>query len=419
MLTEDSPFTPGVPVPVDFFVGRAEQIERLRRMWRECSSTRVPRVAFVTGERGIGKSSLAAFVRSLVVRDGAQIASHVHLGAVTNLPEMAKKVWEQILNDSADRPWHRKVLDALGRRVAQVGLFGITLELQMSQSELEGLASRFGQELRQLLRQTGNASLAPLIILDDINGLAESEAFAHWLKSTVDEAATALERLPVTFVLVGLEERRRSLIRVHPSLARMFEVVGIAPWHPTEAADFFRRAFGRARREVNDEALMVMVGFSGGYPMLAHEIGDAVYRVDQDGKIDAQDAFTGVRQAAEVVGRKYLQHQVVDAIRSPRYLSILRKAARLGYPFTLHELRKQLTESEQRALRNFITRMKNLGVIVPSDEHGRGTYRFTNLLYQTYFFMEALRNERLQAVLSYIKEGFVARSTNASTAPEG
>ncbi|MEW6048151.1 MAG: ATP-binding protein [Bacillota bacterium] len=404
MLTEDSPFTPGVPVPVEFFVGRAEQVERLRSVWRESSATKVPRVAFVAGERGIGKSSLASFVRFLVLRDGAQIATHVHLGAATGLPEMAKKVWEQVLNDSADRPWHRRLVEALGKRVAQVGLFGVTLELQMDQSELEGLARRFGQELRQLLRQTGDPSKAPLIILDDINGLAESPAFANWLKSTVDEAATARERLPVTFVLVGLEERRRSLIRLHPSLARMLEVVEITPWDPAETADFFRQAFGRAGRALEHEALMLMVACSGGYPMLAHEIGDAVYRVDQDRRVNAEDAFSGLRQAAEVVGRKHLQPHVFDAIRSPRYLSILRRAAKLGYSFTLRELRARLNDTEEKALGNFVARMKRLGVILPEREAGSGGYRFSNLLHHMYFLMEALGEEQLSTVLTYTRQ---------------
>ena len=47
-----------------------------------------------------------------------------------------------------------------------------------------------------------------MIILDDLNGLAESHEFANWLKSLVDEIATSGQRLPFLLVLVGLPERR-------------------------------------------------------------------------------------------------------------------------------------------------------------------------------------------------------------------
>lgn len=52
---ENSPFTPGNPVPVELFVGRAEQIEQIRRYARQACTGRLENV-FLSGDRGIGKN---------------------------------------------------------------------------------------------------------------------------------------------------------------------------------------------------------------------------------------------------------------------------------------------------------------------------------------------------------------------------
>ena len=66
---ESSPFRPGQPVPAKLFVGRLDAIERLRGLVR-AADRGVFKIGFITGERGIGKSSLASFVRRLCERDG-------------------------------------------------------------------------------------------------------------------------------------------------------------------------------------------------------------------------------------------------------------------------------------------------------------------------------------------------------------
>jgi len=57
-MKEDSPFTPGSPVPVELFVGRVDQIKEILKYVNQSASGRQENV-FFAGERGIGKSSLA------------------------------------------------------------------------------------------------------------------------------------------------------------------------------------------------------------------------------------------------------------------------------------------------------------------------------------------------------------------------
>jgi hypothetical protein len=229
--------------------------------------------------------------------------------------------------------------------------------------------------------------------MDDINGLATSLDFANWLKSLVDEIATSDKPLALCLLVVGLEERRQSLIRLQPSLARVFDVVEIEAWQTEETISFFENAFAKAGMVLEGAALDLLVRYAGGLPVLAHEIGEAVFNLDTDNQVGLSDALGGVVAAADTVGRKHLEPQVFGAIRSEKYRTILRKVADdpFAYQFTRSAVRESLSAAELKVFDNFLTKMKQLGVMVEDPERGRGAYRFTNLLYFMYFQLEAER----------------------------
>ncbi len=56
--------------------------------------------------------------------------------------------------------------------------------------------------------------------------------------------------------------------------------------------------------------MSLIVRLSGGFPMLMHEVGDAVFWSDTDNQIDSTDAVSGVVEAAEVVGRKFFGYLI-------------------------------------------------------------------------------------------------------------
>jgi hypothetical protein len=382
-----SPFTPGVPVPVDFFVGRRKEIAGLQQ--RVLSAARGQlQVVFVSGERGIGKSSLVSFVRHLAERDNI-LGLHTFLGGVTSLDEMVRRVFDRLLKESMDTSWFEKVKAFFGNHIREVGLFGISVEFGAPERDLARLVHDFGPALRNLMAQLGDHKKAVLLILDDINGLASSGAFANWLKSLIDEIATSRDPLPLCLALVGLEERRASLVELQPSLARVFSIIEIKAWTDEEAKEFYEKAFDSVGIRLEGRAEERLAEFTGGLPVLAHEIGDAAFALNTGSRINERDAISAVVAAADIVGRKHLQPKVFHAIRSARYRSILRKlAGEIGYEFQRRAVLQGLTREEQRVFDNFLRKMRELGVVCPDRDRGPGAYRFTNRLHYIYFAME-------------------------------
>lgn len=385
-----SPFTPGLPVPVEFFVGRSSEVERLKKKVASAESGRLE-VGFLIGERGIGKSSLASFVRFLAERERRMIELHTFLGGVSSLEEMVRRIFDRLLKESVGTSWHGKVKSFFGNHIREVDLFGISVEFGAPAQDLRRMVHDFAPALRNLADRVKGEKKGVFLILDDINGLASSQAFSNWLKSLVDEIATSQKPLPLCLLLVGLEERRQELLRSQPSLARVFDLVEIRPWSKEETRIFYQNAFSRVGMTVEASALDLLTRFAGGLPVFAHEIGDATFNLDTDNRIDEDDALKAIFSAADIIGRKHLEPQVFNAIRSARYRSILRKLSRVPFEvrFQRGEVRKRLSEDEVRVLDNFIRRPNELGVVTRDVEGGPGAYRFTNLLHHIYFLMEA------------------------------
>ncbi len=392
-----SPFTPGNPVPIELFVGRLDKINELVRYVGQSSSGKQENV-FLVGERGIGKSSLASFLRYYVSTKKNMLGIHVFLGRVSTMEEMVRHIFDEILKEAKTQTWYENIAQLFGNRIRQVGLFDISVTFAPPERDLRELVRDFPAALNNLLQKLKEERAGLFIALDDIDALVDNAEFANWYKSFADDIATHYEKFPVFIMLVGLHEKRDILSNIQPSLMRIFRVIEIEKLTDEEVRTFMSQAFGKADVKVEPEAMEWMVDSSSGLPVMMHEIGDATFWADTDGVIDKDDAVTGLLAAAENIGQKYLTPQVYRAIRSQRYMAILRKFGKrkqfISRYFRKRELEVKLTAEEKRVLNNFLRRMKDLGVIESDIEGGVGAYRFVNDMYPVYIWLESTRFER-------------------------
>ena len=83
-MKEYSPFTPGVPVPIEFFTGRIPELTRiLETAGKSAAGKSLERIS-VIGERGIGKSSLCRMALAISGERHDMLGLHVYLGGVTS-----------------------------------------------------------------------------------------------------------------------------------------------------------------------------------------------------------------------------------------------------------------------------------------------------------------------------------------------
>jgi len=180
---------------------------------------------------------------------------------------------------------------------------------------------------------------------------------------------------------------------------RVFRVVEIEKLSDAEVNDFFLRAFKKVNIQVEESAMKTMVKFSSGLPTIMHEIGDAVFWIDNDGIVKDIDVGRGIVAAAENIGKKYLDPLVYRAIRSEKYRSILRKLGDSAKTrFKKKDIAAKLSAEEMGVFDNFLRVMRDRGVIMVDQEFERGTYKFVNDIYPVYILLENLEHQhRLKA----------------------
>ena len=373
-----SPFYPGQPVPVEFFVGRSKEIERIKRAAVQVAAGK-PQAVFITGEYGIGKSSLARFVRVVIDDTPGLIGFHVLLGGANSLSDISTATVQTIASSSQTKPkMGDKIREALADYIGEQSLFGVfQLHLEKLRKDAPDIAKGYLPFLRKIYEQVKDEYKGIVLIFDEINGMASKPSFGSFLKSLVDENALSDNPLPLLLILCGTDERHREIIENHRPVERIFEIAHIDTMSNSEMHSFFNLTFGKVNMQVDEGAMSLLCDFSGGFPKLMHLLGDAAFWISEEKSVDENEAFDAVLAAAEDVGRKFVDKQVYSALRSKDYRNILNKVSRsgLGTVFKKSDIEKGLSKDEKKKFNNFLQRMKRLKVLSSGEELGEYVFR--------------------------------------------
>ena len=347
---------------------------------------------FLTGERGIGKSSLASLCKSLAYEKYKLVSTHCFLGTVQGVSELCRSILQGLLDENPEKSFLDKVKAIAGRYIeelkVELPLFGpkIRVCLKKEPTEIEDLRLNFFSIFKDLYESIQEKHRGFAIILDDLNGATRVPGVALFLKSFIDKLAGSI---PLLFCLVGVEERMADLITEQESVARIFRTVELGTMSKEECVEFYKKTFLNSGISFEDQALHLMAEYSGGIPTLLQEIGEATFYADIDNRIDRQDAIAGVTDASEVVGKKYINRQVFEEIRSDARRKILLKVVQSLKPLSAPVMRKNvlpvLTDKERRDFDNLLRRMEVLDILKKGDE--RGKYVFQNRLFPVYMRM--------------------------------
>jgi len=405
----NSPFAPNRLAPAETFIGRERPIAKLLAMVRKARRGKL-QVGWIAGEHGVGKSSLAALVGLLAERNEKAVRAHVRLGSAQRIQELPAEALSQLLKDNENKSWGRSLWRAFDNgRIENSGPYGAGIRLRLADKEQAAALRDFADIMAQLVNRAGSGKSdrkVLLLILDDIEDLAADPEFADWLMRLAGDAANGAARFPVCLLFVCTETclydamESATANNVPGKRAKkqaLLPTVRLQPWTLSESAAFFRTVLKRRNVVLSNNGIKPIARYCGGLPLLAHEIGDAVWRQAKNKKVTPEEMFHGIVEAGDAVKRRFLKSELVRELQSRRYRSILKKLTAhddiVGVEFSRKELQEveTLSVAERKGLDNFLNRMRKLGAVVPSRERGRGFYRFASHLYKAYFQIETMR----------------------------
>lgn len=403
----DSPFDPGRPVSLPRFSGRNEEIRHIAQSLRGVLAGG-PKGLFLSGERAIGKTSLARYIRVSARKEYGIIGSQSSLQTASSIDDVCSGVFSNLLIDVPEPGILNRVMDAMKKHIHSIGIAGFKVEFEPTPREREdlreNLVGAFADVYKALNRDEQRVP-GLLLILDDCERLARKEVFANFLRKFMEELSVKDYAPPMFVMLVGFPDTMGSIAKHNPSVPRMFDVIDLKTLTSEETQSFFEGSFQSVNVRIRPDALRTLVRYSGGHPAIAQELGDATFWADawdsRDHVVDIRDAQDGLYQATEQVGRKFLRFPVLQSFRMETRLPVLKVLAEVppgGRVSKANLLKVPGVKKDQ--VEKWRDHMRELGVITVEAEHpGEEYYSFTTQLYRLFMRMEVVRYQRGQRQL--------------------
>ena len=343
-MKKTNPFTPNNPVSTGMFAGRLKEIKILEQSLHQTKNGN-PSNILVTGERGIGKSSLMMIFKyfasgkcdtlehgnfkfltiDTVISNSIGLVSFINLiencirRELGNAEEM-----RAFLSDTWDFMKRIKVMDS-----------GISDCKTISDPDLiiDGFAYSLAQICKRITNHQRGESRRDgiLFIIDEADNANESLKIGYFFKC-VTELLQKHYCFNVMFVVVGLPEITDKLRQSHKSSLRVFNEIKIKELNSIERKKVIDMGLKHANK-INEEKTTIAENakehisrLSDGYPHFIQQFSYSAFDVNSDGEISIEDVMHGAYRkngAIDLIGTKYYEEDYNLKIQSDKYREVL------------------------------------------------------------------------------------------------
>ncbi|MBN1804230.1 MAG: AAA family ATPase [Sedimentisphaerales bacterium] len=422
-----NPFRPGSPVVPGMFVGRLEEVERIE----DCLfQTRADRSShfMLTGERGIGKTSLLLYVRYIATRqidvEGEWfnfLVADIDISASTSQLDLIKRVElalkRQLSKDEKVREFFGKTWGFLKR----VEIADSRLRDESRTINGEVLLDEFAYSLASVVERTcGEQNAASilsatydgiLILLDEVDNSPKDLQLGAFLKLLLERIQRqACNRVMVG--LAGLPESREVLRKSHASSVRIFDELLLNRLSTDEVSSVIDRCLEEAEKlngrkiTITDRAREILIGMSEGYPHFIQQFGYSAFDNDIDDVIDEVDVQKSAfepRGALDLIGDRYYRDNFYNKVQKESYRQVLRiMADKLDGWVNRAEIAERF-KGKKTTLNNAIKALRDRHIIL-SKEGVRGVYRLQHKGFALWIKLYGTDPDTLQQELNFRQE---------------
>jgi hypothetical protein len=393
-----NPFKPTSPVNPGMFAGRGTELERLESHLLQTQAGHASNF-MITGERGIGKSSLLNYLKWVakgeVPIDGRKMNFLVidsDVDPSTTQLGLARKIELALNRELGKSEPARKFLRDAWTFLQRVEVAGTKMTAAAAHENGELLLEEFSYNLGEIAqritstpRDTDALNAAYdgiLILLDEADNSSKDLQLGSFAKLLTER----LQRRGCDCVMIGLAglpELRSVLAASHPSSLRLFEEVPLDRLSDDDVGVCVDLCLKRANREnarittVDSEAVDLLANLSEGYPHFIQQFGFSAFEADKDYTItteDVTDGAFGKRGALEQIGDRYYRDDYYGKIQQDSYRQVLRiMADKLDGWISKEEIRRKFRGTAS-TLDNAIKALRERHIIL-SKEGERGVYR--------------------------------------------
>jgi AAA ATPase domain len=392
-----NPFRPNSPINPGMFVGRVNELERLEQAFIQTKAGE-PVHFMITGERGIGKTSLLFYLQALaqgnitfnsmkfnfLVLDLDIDTNTTQLGLIHRIK---MHLDDQLEKNERARTFLKDAWSFLQR--VHIMDSGITPETEKVLDEV--MVDEFVLTLAQVCKRICNTDSEDtfsaryegvLLIIDEADNCSSQLHLGSFIKLLTER----LQRYGCDRILVGLAgmpDLRDKLYVSHPSSLRVFEDMQLDRLKNSEVSSIISICLEKASKDndeeisITDEARKMLVSFSEGYPHFIQQFGYSAFAYDTDRIIDKEDVIKsgfGMRGALNAIGNRYYRDDFYNKIQQDSYRQVLRIMAEdLDGWVTRTKIKSQF-RGKEATLNNALKALRDRHIIIPK-QGAKGVYR--------------------------------------------
>lgn len=382
------PFSPNRPIDDPLrFTGRREQVEEVVDSLYQVAHGN-PKHTIITGDRGIGKSSLLLQTRFLAQGDNRLSERlSIYLGLekhtfATAWHDCDKGQGVRDLVRGLSRDIEGKLTKIIGKIDFKMNIFDV-LEVgrNIQQSEIiSDLVAAFVSDATNAfsrLQAKGHAGL--IFFIDEIDRADASSGIASFFKLATERLSREGQHR-IAFFAAGITGAIQNLEEEHASIVRTFRDVPIPRWTKPESDELLKIGFDSVGVSYDPGLFTRIFQLSAGFPEPIHLLGSEILSVDEDNHLDMDDLEKARIKLVTDVRRNKLE-RLLKSAGSGKYQSILRAMANYNGPnVPLSHISAEIGYEQNQYSTNMATLVER-GILSRMD---KGIYCFVDPLLKEY-----------------------------------
>jgi Cdc6-like AAA superfamily ATPase len=332
-----NPFRPGNIVRPGMFAGRYEEIETIEKSLFQTKHGN-PQHLILTGERGIGKSSLmmfANYVASGEIKLNLQedlnfLVINIELQSGLSATDVVKLLGKKFKSELNLKEELRAKATAVWDFIKDWEVLGVKYNAKDSATDPITLVDELVDQFIKFIKEAeGIDGIA--ILIDEADKADQKTQLGQILK-LLTEKITRSDCNQILVALAGLPDLLTKLKESHESSISIFQVLNLEPLLEAERVQVIEKALEEANEKnttptkIDDNAKILIADLSEGYPHFVQQFGYSAFESDTNNIIDPQDVLNGTFRengALDQLGHKYFQEHFFDKVNSDDYRKVL------------------------------------------------------------------------------------------------
>lgn len=392
-----NPFTPGSPVGPAMFVGRIDELETLETVLLQTRAA-YPTHFMVTGERGIGKTSIFSYLKYIAKGDIPVesetfnfLVIDIDIHPTTTQLGLIERIGVALKRELGKSEKTKKFISNAWDFINRIEVCQSSIKNKSEVSE-ELLLDEFSYSLaditNRLVSDKSNFNIfetqydGVIILIDEVDNSSPNLHIGTFLK-ILSEKLIKLDCKKLAIGIAGLPILKQVLTKSHQSSIRIFDDILIDRLSNNDIKRVISICIKKANQlnnektTITDEATNVLINLAEGYPHFIQQFGYSAFIANTTNEITKEDVLDGAFKnngALEKIGDGYYRDNFYNKIQKDSYREVLRIMAVRLDKWTTRKYIKENFKGSETTLNNAIRALRERNII-NTKEGSRGVYR--------------------------------------------